>query len=166
MSLTDGLLRLELLSDPEMLGVVRSGVMRFTEVMDFSEADCRGVTRVVDEALTNIVRHAYGGRPWQPIEMTCRRMQERTGKRQAGLEIVLVDRGTPADRKKLCGRPLDEIRPGGLGIHLIQEGVDVMQYATNVHRNRLRLVKYLPAAETEAKMAKGENGENFNPPTG
>jgi len=93
-------------------------------------------------------------------------MRERTGMRRAGLEIVLVDRVTPADRKKLCGRPLDEIRPGGLGIHLIQEGVDVMQYATNVHRNRLRLVKYLPAAETEAKMAKGENGENFNPPTG
>ncbi len=40
-------------------------------------------------------------------------------------------------------------------MHIIQEGVDVMQYATNVHRNRLRLVKYLPAAETQAKMAKG-----------
>ena len=62
--------------------------------------------------------------------MTCRRMQERTGKRRAGLEIVLVDRGTPADRKKLCGRALDDIRPGGLGMHFIQDGVDVMQYAS------------------------------------
>ena len=166
MSLAGGLLRLELLSDPEMLSVVRSAVMRLSEELGFTDAECRGVTRAVDEALANIIRHAYGGRPGQPIEMTCRRMRERSGTRRAGLEIVLVDRGTPADRKKLCGRPLDEIRPGGLGIHLIQEGVDVMQYATNVHRNRLRLVKYLPAAETEAKMAKGENGENFNPPTG
>jgi serine/threonine-protein kinase RsbW len=165
-SLAGGLLRLELLSDPEMLSVVRSAVMRLSEELGFTEAECRGVTRAVDEALANIIRHAYGGRPGQPIELTCRRMRERTGMRRAGLEIVLVDRGTPADRKKLCGRPLDEIRPGGLGIHLIQEGVDVMQYATNVHRNRLRLVKYLPASETDAKMAKGENGENFNPPTG
>ena len=166
MSLTGGLLRLELLSDPEMLTVVRSAVMRLSEELGFSEAECRGITLAVDEALANIIRHAYSGRPGQPIEITCRRMRERSGMRRAGLEIVLVDHGTPVDRKKLCGRPLDEIRPGGLGIHIIQEGVDVMQYATNVHRNRLRLVKYLSAAETEAKMAKGENGENFNPPTG
>ncbi len=166
MSLTDGLLRLELLSDPEMLGVVRSAVMRLSEELGFTEAECRGLTRAVDEALANVIRHAYGGRPGQPIEMTCRRMRERTGMRRAGLEIVLVDHGTPADRKKLCGRPLDEIRPGGLGIHFIQEGVDVMQYATNVHRNRLRLVKYLPAAASIEKMAKGENGENFDPPNG
>ena len=166
MSLTDGLLRLELLSDPEMLGVVRSAVMRLTEGLGCSEAECRGVTRAVDEALANIIRHAYGGRPGQPIEMTCRRMRERSGTRRAGLEIVLVDRGTPADRKKLCGRPLDEIRPGGLGMHIIQEGVDVMQYATNVHRNRLRLVKYLRDAASNVKVAKGENGENFDPPNG
>jgi serine/threonine-protein kinase RsbW len=165
-SLTDGLLRLELLSDPEMLGVVRSAVMRLSEELGFTEAECRGLTRAVDEALANVIRHAYGGRPGQPIEMTCRRMRERTGMRRAGLEIVLVDHGTPVNRKKLCGRPLDEIRPGGLGIHIIQEGVDVMQYATNVHRNRLRLVKYLPAAESIENMAKGENGENFDPPNG
>jgi anti-sigma regulatory factor (Ser/Thr protein kinase) len=152
---TCGLIRLELLSDPEMLSVVRSAVMRLTEEFGFSEAECRGVTRAVDEALANIIRHAYGGRPGQPIEMTCRRTQERTGKQRAGLEFVFVDRGTPADRKKLCGRPLDEIRPGGLGIHLIQEGVDVMQYTTKWHRNRLRLVKYLPAALSGSKDSEG-----------
>jgi anti-sigma regulatory factor (Ser/Thr protein kinase) len=112
-SRTSGALRLELLSDPEMPGVVRSGVMRLTEVMDFSEADCRGVTRVVDEALTNIVWHAYGGRPWQPIEMTCRRMQERTGKRQAGLEIVLVDR-VRRSRKSKCRSRDEPLQPRGL----------------------------------------------------
>jgi serine/threonine-protein kinase RsbW len=165
-SLACGLLRLELLSDPEMLSVVRSAMMRLSEELGLSEAECRGVTRAVDEALANIIRHAYGGRPGQPIEMTCRRMEERAGKRRTALEIVLLDRGTPADRKKLCGRALDEIRPGGLGIHLIQEGVDVMQYTTKGNRNRLRLVKYLPAAESNAKRAKGENGENFNPPIG
>ncbi len=94
MSLTGGLLRLELLSDPEMLSVVRSAVMRLSEELGFTEAECRGVTRAVDEALANIIRHAYGGRPGQPIEMTCRRMRERTGMRRAGLEIVLVDHGT------------------------------------------------------------------------
>lgn len=166
MSRTNGLLRLELSSDPEMLGVVRSAVMRLCEGLGFSEADCRGVTRATDEALANIIRHAYGGRSGQPIEMTCRQMRERAGQRRTGLEIVMVDRGTPADRKKMCSRPLDEIRPGGLGIHLIQEGVDVMQYKTQGHRNRLRLVKYLPTARSKEETAKGEKGENFNPANG
>jgi serine/threonine-protein kinase RsbW len=165
-SRTSGVLRLELPSNPEMLCVVRSAVMRLAEELGFSEAECRGVTLAVDEALANIIRHAYGGRSGQPIEMTCRRIQERTGKRRAGLEIMLVDRGTPADRKKLCSRALDDIRPGGLGIHLIQESVDVMQYTTKGHRNRLRLVKYLPAAGSKAKIANGGIGENFNPPNG
>jgi len=98
-----------------------------------------------------------GGRPGKPIELLCRRTQVRTGgKPRTGLEIVVVDQGAAVDRKKLCGRSLDDVRPGGLGLHFIQEGVDVMQYTSQAHRNRLRLVKYLPAAESKSKIAKGE----------
>jgi len=151
------LLRLELPSDPEILCVVRSAVMRLTEEMGFSTEECRGLTRAVDEALANIIRHAYDGRPDQPIEVLCRRLQNRTGSEQrAGLEIVLVDHGAAPDRKKLCGRSLDDVRPGGLGMHFIQGGVDVMQYTSQAHRNRLRLVKYLPAAVSEPQLTKGD----------
>ena len=151
------LLQVELPSDPRILCVVRSAVMSLTEELGFPAAECRALTRAVDEALTNIIRHAYGGRPGQSIELLCRRMQDRTGGRQReGLEIVLVDHGAPADRKKLCGRPLDDVRPGGLGMHFIQQGVDVWQYTSQAHRNRLRLVKYFPATESEPKIAKGE----------
>ena len=160
------LLRLDLPSDPEMLCVVRDAMMRLTEQLGFPAAECRGVTRAVDEALANVIRHAYGSRPGKPIEVTCRLMQERSKTRRASLEIVLVDSGAPADRKKLCGRALDDIRPGGLGIHLIQNGVDLMQYTTKGGKNRLRLVKYLPAVASETKMPKGADGENFNPATG
>jgi serine/threonine-protein kinase RsbW len=151
------LLRLELPSNPEILCVVRSAVMRLAEELGFPAEECRGVTRAVDEALANIIRHAYDGRPGKPIELLCRRLQDRTGnKRRAGLEIVLVDHGAAADRKKLCGRSLDDVRPGGLGLHFIQDGVDVMQYTSQAHKNRLRLVKYLPTANLETKIAKGE----------
>jgi serine/threonine-protein kinase RsbW len=154
---TGWLLRLELPSNPEILCVVRSAVMCLTEELGFPAAECRALTRAVDEALANIIRHAYGGRPGQPIELLCRRMQDRTGGRQrAGLEIVLEDQGAAADRKKLCGRSLDEVRPGGLGLHFIQNGVDVMQYTSQAHRNRLRLVKYLPVAESEPQITKGD----------
>ena len=81
---------------------------------------------------------------------------ERSGKQRTGLEIVLVDRGAAADRKNLCGRSLDDVRPGGLGLHFIQGGVDVMQYKRQARKNRLRLVKYLPAAKSEPRIAKGK----------
>jgi len=111
----------------------------------------------VDEALANIIRHAYDGRPDQPIEVLCRRLLNRTGSEQrAGLEIVLVDHGAAPDRKKLCGRSLDDVRPGGLGIHFIEDAVDVMQYTSHARENRLRLVKYLPNAKRETKVVKGD----------
>jgi len=43
-----------------------------------------------------------------------------------------------------------------LGLHFIQDGVDVMQYTSQAHKNRLRLVKYLPAANLKTEIAKGE----------
>jgi anti-sigma regulatory factor (Ser/Thr protein kinase) len=69
---------------------------------------------------------------------------------------VLIDRGPAVNRKKFCGRRLDDIRPGGLGMHFIQNGVDVVQYSRRLHRNRLRLVKYLPSLKPESTSPKGE----------
>lgn len=157
MNRTGWLLRLELPSNPEILCVVRSAVMRLTEEMGFPADDCRGLTRAVDEALANIICHAYGRKPGQSIELMCRRLNDRTnGRQRQGLEIVLLDRGAAADRKKLCGRSLDDVRPGGLGIHFIQDAVDIMQYTNRGKQNRLRLVKYLPVTQGELNTAKGE----------
>jgi len=56
--------------------------------MGFSEPACRSITRAVDEAMTNIIRHAYGGRPNQPIVLTCYQVQDALdGKALQGLEI-------------------------------------------------------------------------------
>src|SRR5690242_16034430 len=63
------LLRLELPSNPALLCAVRGAIERLTESFGFSPEDCRAVTRAVDEALTNIIRHAYCGRADRPIEL-------------------------------------------------------------------------------------------------
>ena len=82
----DFLLKLELVSNPNMLCVVRAAMERLTETFGFSAPDCRSVTRAVDEALTNIMRHAYGGQLGRPIEVYCRRVRQGTGAggREAG----------------------------------------------------------------------------------
>jgi serine/threonine-protein kinase RsbW len=137
------LLKLELHSDPQLLCVVRGALERLTEVFGFSPPDRRSVTRAVDEALTNIIRHCYNGRTDQPIEVYCSRVPPRVFERADGLEILLCDQGPAIDPAKLRGRRLDEIKPGGLGLHFIRQSMDIVEYQRVGSTNRFRLVKYL-----------------------
>src|SRR6266849_4497507 len=69
------LLMLTLYSNPKWLSVAR----------------CRSITRAVDEALTNIVRHSYSNRFDQPIAMYFRRAQRRhDGKFSKGSKSCFV----------------------------------------------------------------------------
>lgn len=143
------LLRMELRSNPETLCVVRNTLGELAQTLGFPEAECRAVVLAVDEALTNIIRHAYQGRKEQPIEATFRRIQvARDGQQQPALEIVLEDRGVNVVREKLCGRKLEDVRPGGLGLHFIRESMDRVEFRRKWWRNQLRMVKLLQNAKT------------------
>lgn len=146
------LLRLHLRSNPASLCLVRAALQRATELLRFPETDSRAIVRSVDEALANVIRHAYKGKSDLPIQVICSRLISGTGKKVVGLEIILVDQGVPADLKKLHGRPLDEIRPGGLGLHFIRQSMDITDFRRKKGRNLLRLVKYLPSSEPQAKV--------------
>jgi|SRR5450631_3010377 serine/threonine-protein kinase RsbW len=136
------LVKVVLRSDPSMLCVVRGAMERLTETFGFTPAECRSVTRAVDEAITNIMRHSYGGQVDRPIEMVCERVPKRpdTGD---GFEVLLSDQGPAVDPSKLRGRRLDEIKPGGLGLHFIRQSMDVVEFKRSDGTNHLRLVKYL-----------------------
>ena len=138
------LLMLAVYSNPKWLTVVRAAVERLSETLGFLAVEGASITRAVDEALTNIVRHSYGNRLDQPIVIYFRRTQRQHGGQvQNGLEILLCDRGPAIDRGRLQGRPLDEIRPGGLGLHFIRHAMDTVEFTRKNQTNRLRLVKYL-----------------------
>jgi serine/threonine-protein kinase RsbW len=142
------LLKLELISSPSLLCAVRGAVERLTEAFGFSGTDSRAVTRAVDEALTNIIRHAYGGASDQPIEVLFRmteRHETEDSEGEDGLEIVMSDHGPAVDAEKLCGRELSDVKPGGLGLHFIRESMDVVEFKRADDINSLRLVKYLRA---------------------
>lgn len=135
---------LALQTNPRLLTVVRGAVERLTESLGFSAAECRSITRAVDEALSNITRHSYGNRLDEPIVLYFRTTQRcHDGEDEDGLEILLCDRGPAIDLSKLRGRPLEEIRPGGLGLHLIRQAMDTVEFTRKGAMNQLRLVKYL-----------------------
>ena len=117
-------------------------------MLGFADAECRAVVLAVDEALTNIIRHAYQGKSDQPVEISFRRIQApHDGERKPALEIVLEDRGIRVEGSKLCGRDLDDVRPGGLGLHFIKESMDGVEFRRRWGRNQLRLVKFLHAPQ-------------------
>ncbi len=135
-------LKLELPSDPRLLCVVRSAVNQLAQVVGFSEEDCRAITVAVDEAMTNIIRHAYHNRRDQPIELVCQSSGD-------GIEFLLTDHGKSTNPSKLCGRSLDEVRPGGLGTHIIRQVMNRVEYKALPNQNCLRLVKHLKSPRSK-----------------
>jgi anti-sigma regulatory factor (Ser/Thr protein kinase) len=131
-------------SNPRLLSVVRGAVEPLAEALGFPAPLRRSLTRAVDEALINIMRHSYGNLPDRPIALYFRKIRRRNGESvEHGREILLCDRGPAINPSKLHGRPLDEIRPRGLGLHLIHAAMDKVEFTRNGPTNRLRLVKYL-----------------------
>jgi anti-sigma regulatory factor (Ser/Thr protein kinase) len=142
------LLKLELRSHPTLLCVVRGALEPLMEMLGFSPEQNRAIIRAVDEAVSNIMRHSYHGRPNMPIEVYCNRVQRRAnGETEQGVEILLFDCGPAVDTTKIQARPLDEIRPGGFGLHIIRGSMDSVQYKRAGRLNRLRLVKYARPSE-------------------
>ena len=59
--------------------------------------------------------------------------------------------GPSIERAELCMRALEEVKPGGLGLHFIQQSMDVVEYKRAKGTNRLRLVKYVRAPKQDVK---------------
>ena len=126
--------KLKFPSDPRYLGVVRGSIERFAALVGFDEEECRWITLAVHEALTNVIRHAYHNKHDEPVELSLR-------ERDHGMEVMLVDHGTGVKPEQMSGRDLNDVRPGGLGLHMIREIMDETHYAPLEGRNKLRMYK-------------------------
>lgn len=124
-------------SDPRLLKVVRAGITHLCQLAGFAEEDRNGITLAVDEACSNIIKHAYHGKTDKLIIIRCRL-------REDGIEVILRDFGKRADIKEIKSRELDDVRPGGLGVHLIKSVMDVVIYDNSLAQGtQLTLAKYL-----------------------
>jgi anti-sigma regulatory factor (Ser/Thr protein kinase) len=146
------LLKLSFRSDPKLLCVVRATVGEMAASLGFSHEEVRSMVLAVDEALANVIRHAYLGRLDQPVQIFLSRGEvvSSEGVRDA-LEIHVIDQGTPLELERLQGRQLDDIRPGGLGLHFIREIMDSVTFRHVKGRNHLRLIKFLTPAKPSGK---------------
>jgi anti-sigma regulatory factor (Ser/Thr protein kinase) len=114
--------RLEVCSDPRLLGVVRGVLMGWMEAFELGEGRRHEVMLAVDEACSNAIRHAYEGRRDGSVELML-------GATDEWIEITVSDQGVPCpaeciSRLQLEAPAPDEVRPGGLGVKLIHEIFD------------------------------------------
>lgn len=75
----------------------------------------------INEACMNIIQHAYGKDDHGEIIIEIWRKDKEWTFR-------LTDFAKPVDKTTVRARDLNDIRPGGLGVHFIQEAMDEMTF--------------------------------------
>jgi anti-sigma regulatory factor (Ser/Thr protein kinase) len=119
-------LDLHITSDPGALPTVRDAVRKWTTAAGWSNEQIEEIVLALDEALTNVIRHGYGSRPGEPIEVAVAGCDDPDA--GAGVEIQVRDFGRQVDPSQICGRDLDDVRPGGLGVHIIRSMNNSVEY--------------------------------------
>ncbi len=96
------------------------------------------VVLAIDEACQNIIRHAYGNETHEQIALQIQRQED-------GLTITLRDYARPIEADCMKPRNLEDIRPGGLGCHFIQQVMDKVSIknAPEGNGNILQMIKRL-----------------------
>ncbi len=148
---TDDAIRLSVPSDAAVMTVVRALVEKMASLAGFDEKQRCRIVLAIDEACTNIIRHQYEGQPDGRIDI-----ETHLGEDDGRLSLVLRDYGPVRDPEQFRGRELDDVRPGGLGIHIIREVMDCVDYSPAPGGGmQLRLSK-----SVHVKANRGEHGED------
>ncbi len=131
------MIEIKITSDPKFLSIVRAMVGKVCELAECPQQEEHKIILAVDEACANIMKHTYRGNLGQSIEIRC----ENEGDK---IEFVLKDCGPPIDKEKIKRRDLEDLQPGGLGLHFIHTIMDQVEYDyIEGCGNTLRMVKFL-----------------------
>jgi serine/threonine-protein kinase RsbW len=130
------------------LAYIRTIVGDLARKVGFDEGEVAKIEMAVDEACSNVVRHAYSPDKewcWQQCDPEIRLDLRLEGGR---LVIEINDHGQRFDfanyRPARMEDHLREMKPGGYGIPIMRNFMDEVQYSSNDQTgNTLRMVKYL-----------------------
>ncbi|MDQ7052437.1 MAG: ATP-binding protein [candidate division KSB1 bacterium] len=115
-------LQITLVSRNELIRELRQKVKFFAKQQGFDDEEVFDVQLALNEALANVIEHAYQGDQNGRIDIKFHTDQN------GDLVIVIKDYGQKADPECLKSRSLDEFREGGLGLYLMEKLMDVVQF--------------------------------------
>lgn len=110
-------------ADPVNLKMVRAKVTEVVKNLAFDEGTIQQLVLCIDEAVTNIYRHAYNNDETGGIELSFK-LQNKT------LVFYLRDYASLVYDNSIKPRDLTQTRPGGLGINIIDSVMDSWEFAT------------------------------------
>ena len=108
-------------SNPRYLRIVRDFLTSFLNDLGFNALDCMGIVLAVNEAYANIIQHCYRGDTTQRVDLTLLIVPQL-------LTIEMRDYGGKMDLSCIEARDLDDVRPGGIGTHLMRAIMDEVTY--------------------------------------
>ncbi|MFA7343500.1 MAG: ATP-binding protein [Terrimicrobiaceae bacterium] len=124
-------------SDTCHLADVRREARAFLAGNGFDDCSTELMVLALDEACTNVIRHAYA--------LECKPVRLEMASLRRRVRFVLRDYGRACDPAKIKSRKLEDIRPGGLGVHIIKQAFDSVTYFPQPKGTRLILEKMRPA---------------------
>lgn len=132
----DWICELQVPARPVHLRLIRRVVAEAADELGCSPEVAEAMVGAVDEACQNVIRYAYRGDPDGVILVRINREGD-------DAVIRLIDFAEPVDPASIRPRPLDDVRPGGLGTHLIRAAMDEVDFEPpgETAGNILKLVK-------------------------
>ena len=106
----------------------------------FNEVEAYQVQLAVVEAINNVIKHAYGEQSHHTVELSVSLHWNR-------MVFVVLDRGKkfsdfPKQELKFDSQDLQSLPEEGMGIFIIQNVMDEIQYQSDQGINLLKMVKY------------------------
>ena len=125
-------------SDVNYLNHVRNFIMGISSEEKIDEEKITQIEMSLDEALANVIEHAYSFDAYQEIQVNLWIYAHH-------LEIFIKDYGRSFDSESIplpnLKKHIEERRIGGLGRYLIQTLMDEVAYRKGFHSNELRMIK-------------------------
>ena len=128
--------KIEFSSHTGNLALMRKWVRGCLDGYPLSEKERTLIVLGIDEACTNIIRYAYQLRDDQLIALSMEGLRK-------CVRMRLRDYGEQANAGEMRGRSPQAVKPGGLGLYLIRNAFDRVDYILKPRGTELVLTKDL-----------------------
>tara|TARA_Y100001935_G_scaffold247870_1_gene244313 strand:+ start:19088 stop:19510 length:423 start_codon:yes stop_codon:yes gene_type:complete len=139
-STTKNIHKLSVGSSTKHLAEVRDFVAQHAKNSGLSDKEISEIRLAVDEAYTNIIKHAYHNKPSEPVTIEL-------GTSPKQLWISIIDEGESFNPEEYRApdiqKRIKNKQRGGMGVFLIQKLMDKVQYSRKGSHNEIRMVKKL-----------------------
>ena len=137
---------LKIPSQSDNLALIRDMVAKIAAQVGFNKDEASKIELAVDEACTNVIKHAYGNQTNQFIDVEIKIDSKK-------LIIIVADKGKGfnPDQIKLpdLNQSIKVGRKGGLGICLIKTLMDKVDFDIRPgSKNQVKMTKYIDKSKT------------------